>query len=233
MRSAWLWRLAALIVVLAEPALAEPPPAVSAAPSASAVPMPSALPAAAPAPAPSAASAPSAAPPPSGPAEQAARSRAPVLPPSLGQELEGRPIVRVEVVVEGGRFGQPTTVTRVRAGQVFSAEAARRALQELTDSGRFADVKLEVEEAGAGVILRLRALPRRVVARLELSGSPIPDDELLRAAGLHVGDDLTGPDLPRVAERMQEALARRGFPRAVVTALALDTDDPLNIVVTL
>ncbi len=141
--------------------------------------------------------------------------------------------MRVEVVVEGGRFGQPTNVTRVRAGQAFSAEAARRALQELADSGRFADVKLEVEEAGAGVILRLRALPRRVVVRLELSGSPIPDDELLRAAGLHVGDDLTGPDLPRVAERMQEALARRGFPLGKVTALALDTDDPLNIVVLL
>jgi outer membrane protein assembly factor BamA len=200
MRSAWLWRLATLIVALAAPAFAEPPPE----------------------------------PPPSAePVERAAAQRAPVLPPSLGQDLEGRPIVRVEVMVEGGRFAQAAEVTQVRAGQAFSAEAARRAMQELTDTGRFADVKIEVEEAGQGLVVRLRALPRRVVARIEISGSPIGTDEVLRGGTLRVGDELTAPNLPRIERQIEGFLAQRGFPQAKVTALALDTDDPLNVVVSL
>jgi outer membrane protein assembly factor BamA len=195
MRSAWLWRLAALIVALAAPALAEPPPETEA-------------------------------------TEQGAR-RVPVLPPSLGDELDGRPIVRVEVVVEGGRFAQAAPVTQVRAGQAFSSEVARRAMQELLDTGHFADVKIEVEEVSAGVVLRLRALPRRVVARVELSGSPLPSDELLRGGTLRVGDELTAPGLPQITARLEHELAQRGFPQAKVTASVLDTDDPLNVVVAL
>jgi len=166
-------------------------------------------------------------------ADQAAHARAPVLPPPLGDELDGRPILRIEVVVEGARFGQAARVTAVRVGQAFSAEVARRALLELTDSGRFADVRVEAEPSGNGVVLRLRALPRRVVARIELSGSPIASDDLLRSDVLHVGDDVTAPELPRIAARVEADLVRRGFPFARVTARVLDTDDPLNVVLLL
>ncbi|HTQ06650.1 MAG TPA: POTRA domain-containing protein [Polyangiaceae bacterium] len=186
MRTARLWRLAALVVGFALPAFAQAPAA-----------------------------------------------RAPVLPPALGQELDGRPIARVEVVVEGGRFGQAAPVTQARAGQAFSTEIARRAMQELLDTGRFADVEVEAEPVASGVVLRLRALPRRVVARIELSGSPIASDELLRGDVVRVGDDLTSPDLPRIAARVQAELARRGFPDAKVSAHALDTDDPLDVVLVL
>jgi outer membrane protein insertion porin family len=167
------------------------------------------------------------------PNEASLPGRVPNLPPLGGAELEGRPIVGVEIVVEGGRFNQQVTVKQARVGQAFSAEVARRVLRELTESGRFADVRAEVEPAGSGVILRLRALPRRVVARIELVGSPISRDELLRSDVLAIGDDLTAPDLPRVAARVQSALIERGFPAARVTARALDTDDPLNVVVQL
>jgi outer membrane protein assembly factor BamA len=195
MRSAWLWRLAALIVALATPALAEPPAATEA-------------------------------------VEQGAR-RVPVLPPSLGDELDGRPIVRVEVVVQGDRFAQPVTVTEPKAGEAFSREVAQHALEELVDTGRYADVEVEVEEAGNGVVLRLRALPRRVVARVELLGSPITSDELVRSGLPRVNDELTEPDLPRIAARLERELVRRGFPNAKVAPNVLDSDDPLNVVLTL
>jgi len=186
MRTARIWRLAALVVGFALPAFAEAPPA-----------------------------------------------RAPVLPPALGQELDGRPIVRVEVVVEGGRFGQAAEVMQARVGQAFSTEVARRAMQELLDTGRFADVRVEAEPVATGVVLRLRALPRRVVARIEVSGSPLASDELLHGDALRVGDDLTAPDLPRIAARLRAELVRRGFPHATVNARALDTDDPLDVLVQL
>jgi outer membrane protein assembly factor BamA len=195
MRSAWLWRLAALIVALAAPAFAEAPPE-------------------------------------SAPVEQGSR-RVPVLPPSLGDELNGRPITRVEVLVEGGRFAQPASVTEVQAGQAFSPEVARRALQELLDTGRYADAKIAVEEVPDGVVLRFRVVPRRVVARVEVSGAPFPSEDLLRRGALHVGDELTARDLPRIAARVERDLAERGFRHAKVTASALDTDDPLNVVVSL
>ncbi len=159
------------------------------------------------------------------------RPRELVLPPPAGEELEGKKILRVEVLVEGGRFTQPVVLKEVLVGQAFSAELARRALHELTDTGRFADVRVEAEPAVGGVIVKLRVLPRRVVVRVELSGSPLSSDELLRGEGLRVGDELTAPDLPRIAERVRSELVRRGFPDARVTARALDTDDPLNVVV--
>jgi len=192
MSSAPVLRLAALVVALAMPALAQP---TAEAPSVT------------------------------------SRTREVALPPAAGSALDGRPIVRVEVLVEGGRFTQPVTLTQVLVGQAFSAEVARRALHELTEDGRFADVRAEAEPAGNGVILRLRVLPRRVVARVEVSGSPLSSEDLLRGDVLRAGSELTPPDLPRIAARVTRELVRRGFPEANVTARALDTDDPLNVVV--
>src|SRR6187399_1989102 len=99
------------------------------------------------------------------PALEGGRGRELTLPPPAGDELVGKPILRLDVIVEGERFNQAVTLKQVVVGQAFSAELARRALHELTDSGRFADVRVEVEAAGGGVILRLHVVPRRVVAR--------------------------------------------------------------------
>jgi len=164
---------------------------------------------------------------------EAGRGRTLSLPPAAGEALVGKPILRVDVVVEGARFKQPVALKQVVVGQAFSAELGRRALHELTDSGRFADVRVEVEPAGGGVILRLVVVPRRVVARVDLTGSPLSSDELLQGEVVRVGDDLTAPDLPRISQRVRAELVRRGFPDAVVAARALDTDDSLNVVLLL
>lgn len=146
---------------------------------------------------------------------------------------DGKPVVRVEIVSAGGRLPQPEVLKQVRTGQTFSPELARLGVRELLDSGRYAEAEVLVDAAPGGVVLRYQVLPRRVVRRVDLLGSPVGRDELLSEAGVRAGDDLTTRDLPDVSARLSRALLRRGFPSAKVTARAVDTDDPLNVVLTL
>src|SRR5262245_58110430 len=73
--------------------------------------------------------------------------------PQLGQNpdlssLVGRRLTRIEIVNLGGRWGERVTLTRTRVGDSLTPELARRAMRELTDSGRFAAVRAEVQADG-------------------------------------------------------------------------------------
>ena len=161
-----------------------------------------------------------------------APSRVPDLAPAPElAELIGKPIGAIDVVVEGTGAPLPVTLQQVKVGQVFSAEVARLAIQELLDSGRYADVHATVEATGPSVRLRLSAQPRYVIARVEVSGSPLSVEELLKAESVKVGDDITPPDLPRVQKLLRAELERRGFPDAEVKVTSTDTDDPFEIIV--
>jgi outer membrane protein insertion porin family len=146
---------------------------------------------------------------------------------------DGKAVVRVDVASTGGRLPQVEVLKQVRAGQAFSSELARQGVRELLDTGRYAEADVLVEAVAGGVVVRYQVLPRRVVRRVELLGSPVGRDELLTEAGLRVGEDLTTRDLPHASRKLERALVRRGFPEASVTARAVDTDDPLNVVLTL
>lgn len=79
-------------------------------------------------------------------ADEPAVGRIPELSPApaLGGLL-GRTITRVEVVPVGGRWEERPTPRFVRAGDTLTSELARRAMLELTDTGRFANVSAEAE----------------------------------------------------------------------------------------
>src|ERR1051325_11096693 len=62
--------------------------------------------------------------------------------PALGA-LAGKPVTRIEVVNLGGRWQRPLTLRRARLGDPLSGELARRAMQELADSGYYAEVRAE------------------------------------------------------------------------------------------
>jgi outer membrane protein assembly factor BamA len=140
-------------------------------------------------------------------------------------------VVRIEVVAAGGRWvEQMPSLRRVRAGELLSFELAARALGELTDSGRYANVRAEVEPLGEGVLLRLVVVPRRLVARVTVSGGTLDEEDTIRAAAVRQGTELTASELPAIAERVRSFYARHGYPEAKVDADALDTDDPLRVV---
>ena len=143
--------------------------------------------------------------------------------------VSGRPLTRVQVVVQGTRWrGTPPTV-RAEVGQVLSPELVRRSLDELLESGRFADARAEIEADGDGVRLRIVVTPRRVIADVRVTGGVLADDLLLRAVGVQVGRELTGVELERIEARLREEHAKHGFPGARATLLAIDTDDPLRV----
>src|SRR5437868_6233199 len=67
--------------------------------------------------------------------------------PNLG-ELLGRTLTRVDVAASGGRWLSTPQLQSVHAGQPISVELVRRALDELADSGRYADLSCAIEADG-------------------------------------------------------------------------------------
>lgn len=157
------------------------------------------------------------------------------LPPSPDlTEVAGKPITRVEVVVDEGMG--PTSapvVDKVRAGEPMSPAVARRALQQALAGGAFASGRVSATPDGDGVRLLVRLVPRRLVdaVRLELHGAKVDKVEVLREAGLEAGGEITAQSLVEQRGRVARLLARRGYPRAVVSTRTRDTDDVLHRIV--
>jgi outer membrane protein assembly factor BamA len=150
-------------------------------------------------------------------------------PPVELNGLVGRPLRRVEVVVSGARWGGAPPAVAAAAGQLLSPELVRRSLDQLLESGKFADARAEVESEGDGVVLVFRVTPRRVIADVRVTGGVLPDDVLLRTVGAQLGRELVEEDLSRLEERLHKQHERRGFPYARASVTAIDTDDPLRI----
>src|SRR6187455_490045 len=112
----------------------------------------------------------------------AAPREIPVLAPPLPSLPAGSRVGRIDVVVEGELWQERVQLTRVKVGDPFTAEVARRALRELSDMGRFASASAEVVREGSLLVLRLRVAPRRMVANIRLEGSALARDELLTKA---------------------------------------------------
>lgn len=155
--------------------------------------------------------------------------------PDLSRSLEstewvGRPVVRVELITVGGRWHQREALSRVRVGEPYSAELARRALGEILNTGRYANATAEVQPEAGGVVLRLLLLPRRLIAGVRTSGGAPDLDQALQAAGVVEGTEITAPDLDVIKEQLSAYYARRGYPKAKVRVDTLDTDAPLSVV---
>jgi outer membrane protein insertion porin family len=158
--------------------------------------------------------------------------------PELGSlsplgELAGRVVARIDIVTEGGRWETAVTLRRARVGDLLSPELARRALRELVDSGRYADVRAEAEADGGAAVLRLVVLPRRIVASVSIVGGQLQEDETRHAAGIDTSDEITAPELLECAERVRAFYVKGGFSHAVVAPDVIDTDDPMRVVVVL
>lgn len=158
--------------------------------------------------------------------------RIPELTPApIASALFGRTISRVEVIAVGGRWEERPALRFVQAGDALTSELARRAMLELTDTGRFANVSADAVADGEGVVLRLKVVPRRIVASVRVAGGVLDTDETLRVARVRTGSEVTAAELASIARRVQDQYVRRGHPAAGVRIDAVDTDDPVRVVV--
>ncbi|AUX20614.1 hypothetical protein SOCEGT47_010860 [Sorangium cellulosum] len=154
-------------------------------------------------------------------------------PIALGP-LAGKPIVDIEIVVQGDRWlAAPPPITRVKRGEPLSADAARRAMRELLGSGRFARAWAEAHLAANGAVLRISVLPRRRIATIQITGGALDRQDTLEAAGVSEGGEITAPGLAEVAPRLRAFYAQHGYPAARVAVRAVDTDDGAQIVLAL
>jgi outer membrane protein assembly factor BamA len=152
----------------------------------------------------------------------------PVAP--ISAELAGKPIVRIDIVTVGGRWQVDEHLAHSPIGQVASAAVARAVTRELLATGRYADARVELFPSGRGVGLRVRVVPRRIVNQVRVTGGGLDEALILEALGVAPGDDLTLATLPEIDARVRELFRRRGYPDAGVAAEAIDTDDPMQVV---
>jgi outer membrane protein insertion porin family len=148
--------------------------------------------------------------------------------PSLGA-LAGRLISAVEVKILGGRWLQLVEIRSVHRGDRLSAAVARRAARELVESGRYARVSVAAEAAGDQVVLRLFAMPRRLIASVSVEGGKLDEDVLLREAHITIGGEVTAPILPQMTARIRAFYAEHGYPNAGVDIDVRETDDPARV----
>ncbi|HEY3668257.1 MAG TPA: POTRA domain-containing protein, partial [Polyangiaceae bacterium] len=141
----------------------------------------------------------------------------------------GRPITRVQVVTQGGRWAVSSDLEHARAGQLLTTDLVRRALEELGDTGRYADLRAAVEADGDGVRLVLSVEPRRLIASVRVAAGPIDQEEVQRAADAREGGAVTAAELRAMQGRILELYRRRGYRNAHATVEAVDTDDPTSV----
>jgi len=145
----------------------------------------------------------------------------------------GRAISRIDFVTVGGRWASVPSVEHARVGQLLSADLVRRVLEELGDTGRYADLRASVERDGEGVRLVLTVEPRRLIASIRVvAGAAVEEEEMLRAADAREGGAVTAAELRAMQGRIAAFYARRGYDRARVVVDAVDTDDPTSILLT-
>jgi outer membrane protein insertion porin family len=151
-------------------------------------------------------------------------------PPADLSGLAGKPITRIDVVLEGNVWKDVDvpTIRDVKAGEMLTPETARRALDELLATGHFAHARATATAENGGAALVLRAAPRKLIGRLELElhGAALDRDELLRAANLEEGGEIVGADVSETSARMVRHLALHGYPSARVDLRTRTTDDP-------
>ncbi|APR87216.1 Outer membrane protein assembly factor YaeT precursor [Minicystis rosea] len=157
--------------------------------------------------------------------------------PDLGEtpapHLVGKPIRRIELVTVGGRWTTTPAIASVRVGDPATSEAARRILREVLAAGQISRANVEAFAEESGVVLRVNMLPRRLVATIKVNGGALDQGEMLEAAGLTVGGEVTAPQLADVPARIRDHYGKHGFPFAEVRADAADTDQPDKVVVSI
>jgi outer membrane protein assembly factor BamA len=156
---------------------------------------------------------------------------APTLAPGqdLG-ELAGRAITRVTVVLEDNVWDDvhAPALSSLKPGDTLTPSAARRAMAELLDSGRFARARVSAQADGAGASVLLQAVPRKLVARIlyDARGVDVDREEALAEAEIVEGGEIVSDGMPATGQRVERYFAAHGYPASKVKISTRDTDDP-------
>ncbi|HSC89437.1 MAG TPA: hypothetical protein VLC09_19275, partial [Polyangiaceae bacterium] len=125
--------------------------------------------------------------------------------------LEERSLDAVQVETVGSLWPERVELRSVRPGDKASGAVIRRALEELSESGRFAELDAELQDSGGRLTLVVWVRPRRLLARAVVEGSPLTGDEVLRAWSLSPEDELTDRVIEEARERVRALHEQAGY----------------------
>jgi outer membrane protein insertion porin family len=144
----------------------------------------------------------------------------------LPTPFEGRSVESIRIVGESSGATSARDVG-IPLGVPVSRQLLRNAVLRMLESGRWADVQIDVTARARGVELVVHLAARIVVTRVDVDGNEnLGDDEISDALALGQGGELEQADLGPLHDRVAHAYAERGYADASVEMRLLDTDDP-------
>lgn len=115
----------------------------------------------------------------------------------------------------------------IPVGAPLTRRMLRGATRRLIESGRWADVQIDVVPDGPDVALVVHLTARVVITRVDVEGNAVMSHEdVVSALALGPGGELEGRDLRALARSVATAYTERGYVDARVTLRLRDTDDP-------
>lgn len=141
-------------------------------------------------------------------------------------ELRDRRIVAVEVAGDDSAL-VPADSLGIPVGAPLTRGLVRDAVVRLVARGLASDVQVDAVVAAGGVRLVVTIVPRLTLARVEVEGNAVIDDEEAeRTMQVAPGVEVSAAVLTRAREALAAAYAERGYPRESVTTALRDTDVP-------
>ncbi len=137
------------------------------------------------------------------------------------QVLEGRTIQRIDFDPPAQPLprAELDRLLPLQAGSALHQTDVRQSLQKLFDTGRYADVTIDAEPAGDGVVLRVSTQPNYFVGGVSFEGVADPPNrnQLLTATKLELGAPFNESQIQRSIDNLQERLRANGLHRATIS----------------
>jgi len=144
----------------------------------------------------------------------------------LPRNLVRRRVVDVRVTGEtSGATGARDV--GIPVGAPLTRRLLRTTVQQLLESGRWADVQIDAVAEGSGVALIVQLVPRIVITRVDVIGNAVlSDEDVEQVLALGIDRELQQGQLAALAEAVAAAYVERGYADARITLRLRDTDDP-------
>jgi len=106
----------------------------------------------------------------------------------------------------------------IRPGDTLEELALGQAIERLWATGRYADLIVDAELNGEGVVLTIRTVSTFFVGRVSLEGAPDPPNpaQLTNSTRLNLGEPFDEGRLPQAVESLVSVLRANGFYNATV-----------------
>ncbi len=106
-----------------------------------------------------------------------------------------------------------------KAGQPLDRELIRRSIQQLNDTGRFADIRAEEQPGnGGGIVLSFVTVPNYFIGDVSVTGNENHPtaNQLVSAAKLRLGELFTEQKIDRAQDSIQHLMEENGYYKSTV-----------------